>query len=733
MVQYKWILQYSTQTHEAFPIWKDDLTLDYAFEQNQQFRRTALSTNIKFVGDDYTWIMNRPFGVKILLTIKAQWTHGAAYEDYWHGAFYITDCTINRDDQSITVKPSVEDRYTKILAGLDKEFDLIKLKPAQHYVNMKRRPMLQVYRPGEEIVSCFSGGLAWEQEVTDSSVSEYALYNDYFFGVIGSFVFISFEDAPTGLTTGMVGTWNNHGNDEGEWQDFGNDEGVYYMTYYQMRNASDTAFNGLKIYEVGTNRLLYTFEQYSTGQGFLPIPSSFTMESTDESVPNLNASWTQTNIYGRWCVAQYFEGMRRVPSNDIVAYNRNYKWCYRYNSASCVVATSRGSSEPTKWGKKPDGNYYEEPLLTPDEQLLVLGQFPVARSTWQTWSLWLQWGNIQQVEDMTLSAQRELRDAYPIEAVISVLLKEVDTSLSFAADTAHSLFLYSAHNPVSGYYDGRIAITPKSNILVAEYTQPAQTAPITLAEVFSMLKNVFGLYWFVDDNNRLRIEHISWFKKGGTYASGGALAVGYDLTVMQNIRNGKRWSFDTDTYSYDRIDMPERYQYEWADSTSDVFKGNAIEVLSGFVQQGKVEEINISNFNPDIDYMMLNPSDVSEDGFALMFCGVSSNDIWSLRYRLTEYEGNYFNVQNVELSMVMLQPQLLTYDMPSYNIKVNGTAVTAKGIQRKKQQTVNIPMPYGDGDLQKLVKTTIGNGEIYRMTINLSSRMAKTQLRYDTV
>ena len=71
--------------------------------------------------------------------------------------------------------------------------------------------------------------------------------------------------------------------------------------------------------------------------------------------------------------------------------------------------------------------------------------------------------------------------------------------------------------------------------------------------------------------------------------------------------------------------------------------------------------------------------------------------------------------------------------MPSYLITVNNENINAKGIQRKKQQTVNIPMPSGDGDMQKLVKTAIGNGEIYRMTINLSSRMAKTQLRYDTV
>ena len=731
MVKYKWYLQYSTQSREAFPIWKDDLSLDYAFEQNQYFRRTSLSTSITFVGDDYAWIMNQPFGVKILVTIKAQWTHGGAYQDYWKGSFYITDCTINNDGASITVKPNVEDKYTKILAGLEKEFDLIKLGPAQHYVNMKRRPMLQVYCLGDDIVSCFSGGMAWEQDVTDNDISAEQIHDDYYFDVIGNIVTITFANAPTGLQTGMIGTFNTHGWQEGEWQDFGNEEGLYYMTYFQGRDSGTLVYNGLRIYDVGTNRLAYWFEQ----QGYYtipPIPATFVMQSTDPNVPNLNATSSETNIYGRWCVAEPQSGMLRIPSNDIVAYNRNYKWCFAYSGDSCIVATSQGSSQTTKWGLKPDGTYYVKPTLTPEEQQTILAQYPVARSTWQTWSLWLQWGGTLELYDNDLSAQRELRDAYPIEAVISVLLKEVDSSLSFTADTAHSLFLYSAHNPVSAHYDGRIAITPKSNIIVAEYTQPDQTAPITLASVFNMLKNVFGLYWFVDDSNRLRIEHISWFKKGGSYASGGALVVGYDLTAIKNTRNGKEWSFDTDTYSYDRLDMPERYQYEWGDSTTDVFKGDAIEVLSGFVQEGKVEEINISNFNADLDYMMLNPSDVSEDGFALMFCHVSGTT-WQVLTEILQIEDNVVTVQNAELTMVNLQPNLLVYDMPSWNIRVNGTAVTAKGIQRKKKQTVNVPHTQdGDIDMLKLVKTTVGNGEVERANIRLTSRTTKLILRYDT-
>ena len=93
----------------------------------------------------------------------------------------------------------------------------------------------------------------------------------------------------------------------------------------------------------------------------------------------------------------------------------------------------------------------------------------------------------------------------------------------------------------------------------------------------------------------------------------------------------------------------------------------------------------------------------------------------------------FVTLQNYQLSMIFLQPNLLISDMPAWNIKVNGEYMRAKGIKRNKQQEINIPMPDGDGDMQKLIGTTIGNGEIYRMTLNLDSRMAKIQLRYDTV
>ena len=49
------------------------------------------------------------------------------------------------------------------------------------------------------------------------------------------------------------------------------------------------------------------------------------------------------------------------------------------------------------------------------------------------------------------------------------------------------------------------------------------------------------------------------------------------------------------------------------------FSGLPIKILSNFVEAGKIDEVLVSHFNPDIDYMLLNPGNIEATGFALLF------------------------------------------------------------------------------------------------------------------
>lgn len=735
MAKYKFILSNGSQTHIAIPIWKSDLSKVYAYEQEHKFMRATLSDSLVFLADDYDWIMAQSFEQKILITIQVDWQENGTFVDYWQGSFHQTDCTINLDDRSVKVKPNVEDRYNKILAGLEKEYDLIKLTPANQPVEMTRRAMLQIYTPSEDVVNCFLGGMAWEQEVANDDFTESELEDDLHFGLVGEFIQITFEDAPSGLTNGFYGTWE-HGMRQGEWPDFSSEDGVYYMTYFQSMDDEGGLwhyYNGLRIYAIGGTTVLWEFKQTTTSETgideYPPIPSTFIMRGSGGA--DLTGSWTSTPIYGRWLLGHEFAGSYKIPSNDLVTNNRNYRYCYPYIMSDIIRMTTRNSTEPTEWGIRPDGNYYLPPTFTYDEQFLIRGVYPLSRSAWGYASIWLVWWDSVAFTEQQLWTDMTLRDAYTLEAVISVLLGQIDPTITFAATSAYSEFLYGTNplwnRPLSVF--GRLVMTPKSNVLVAEYTQPAQKAPVTIGEVFNMLKNLLGLYWYIDDSNRLRIEHISYFKNGMSYS--GTPSVGIDVTDMYNSRNGHSWALGTGTYQFDKMEMPERYEYEWMDNVTDPFLGVPIEVRSTFVQEGNIEEINIAKFNADVDYIMLNPSDVSEDGFALLCCTVMGS-VYHVPFDTMQFGGKTLTIQNYMLAMIVLQPVFLISDMPAWAIKVNDANTTAKGIQRKKKQQLNVPIGDTDGTLTQLVKTTVGNGEIERMTISLTSRMAKLQLRYDT-
>lgn len=739
MVRYKWYVTCG-ETRNCFPNWKDDLALEYALESGQQFHRAQLSGSLTFLNADYTWIMGKSFGSKFTVQLRVQWQEGGSYSVYWTGVFYHTDCTINTDDKILTVKPTVEDRYTKILAGLDKEYDLIKLKTANTYVKYNRRPLLQVYTLGEDVVSCFLGGMSWEQEVNDSSATESQITNTYHFSNIGEFSTVMFDNPPSGLTDGFFGTWQHKNTAVGEWPDMSSNEGQYYMTYFQSYTDGDQYYNyyvtnGLRIYAAGAAmtpaNVLWEFSQTlpSDTLAYAAIPATFTMTAQRSGLSNLSASWTAIKIFARWLVASSMAGGGKIPADDIVAYNRNYRYYMPCSVQPNVIrTTAESSTTPTEWGTKPDGTYYTKPVLSPQESAVTMAQYPVARTYWNAWSVWLSWTtDIEETESEYLTPAT-CKDAYALESVISSLLGEIDSNITFAATTNYSQFLYAENNPMGGYW-GRLMITPKSNIKVSDYTQPAQKAPITLGEVLQMLKNVCGCYWCIDDSNRLRIEHVSWFKRGGSYSTS-AWMVGYDLTAMTYMRNGKKWSFNTGTYSYDKIQMPQRYQYSWMDDTTDEFKGQPIEVLSDWVEQGNTEDVTVAKFNADIDYITLNPSNVNDDGFALLCCNWVRYNWWAQSREFT-FGDKTVRIQNYQLAFAVLQPVFLTSDMPSWNIKVNGTATTANGIQRMKKQTVSVPN-VTSLNTQRTIRTTIGDGQIERASIRLTSRMTKFNLRYDT-
>lgn len=808
---------------QAYPVYKDDLTIDYELEQGEEFYRGKLSGNLTFQKDDYAFIRGKSFDTQFSVDISISYNNGQTWAIYWSGRFWKTDCKFNEDDETVVVTPSVNDRYNAVLAGMDNEYNLIDLAPVIESVRLDKRPMIQIYVPGQTVIGCFLSGMWWEQEC-EAINSENDLLETYHFSENKRMRVLDITQTGTPVLPSVV---------------MGNPDGVSYYDItkggYRFRVYLDGSGPSFvwEIVRVSDGVRLWSYEQ-----GTIPAtPYNVILSPVEGS----GATGT-VNLYVRDIAvfARYVTDMESVsgvsaypiPENDIVENNRNYHYVVGYYFPDTIWFSDYLTATPTKWGIYQPGLYYDPGIPA----TVGVGEaFPIARAAWGRISLWFVFFELNVAIESDWRKEFVLKDAYPIWSVISVLLDKIAPEISHEGTTDFSRFLYGT-NPLA-YIDQYLFITPKSNIIMAGYDQPARKAPITLRQVTNMLRDCFRCYWFIDEQNRFRIEHIWYFMRGGTYS--GTPVVGMDLTQQIVTRNGKPWSFARDQYEFDKPQMPARYQFGWMDDVTELFEGFPIDIISNYVDLGSIEQINVSQFTSDVDYILLNPGDISRDGFVLLsatpntslrnysytndtvretsaagtsFANVKMASTTRVTSRLIEVNGKiklsvpsnydifltlydengnytrdyygwikeitldnvkqiaitirysnnstitaanvpdgvieinnviyklpYYNfvinytdhyLQNAWLSFMFLQFYYM-YDMPSYDVEINGEQQRVRGIKKLKRQSLKFPV-LTEPDMFKLIKTGLGNGVIEKLSVNLSSRNANATLKYDT-
>ena len=728
-VLYRWKMRVGGNTYDIHPVYKDDLSLNYERETGQQFFRAKLSSKITLVAKDAQLVINAAFSTEFIITIQKSADQGLTWSDYYTCHFFKTDCTINEDDLQVSVQPTVKDRYEVVLNGMEKEYNLVELAPAIEPVKAAKRPMLQIFVDGDTIVSCICGGNYFEVDHIGGNTPG----NCHFAGFPAMWE-INISNAYLGFTTPFTGIFNGYGYEGSQF--FYNADNIYYIEYFEQHVPSEqygTFYtNGLYVRRVSDDEILWSFTQMSINY-IQPIGPSLTIDHVPEYsyLPQLTGSLSDINVYARYVmdvpgaeIGGQYEQFYEIESDDIVANNRNYNYCRGYSSID-IRQSTRYSDTPTKWGRNDNGQYF----LPPDDED---EWYPVGQSQWVNTSSWIKYdAGMRQFEQLT-TKEYVIRDCYPLWSVINVILRKIAPNITMEGSSTYSHFFYDdtqIGNPADWLRNTRCFLCQKSNVLIGEYKEPAQKAMVKLKDVTEMLKKVFGCYWYIDSDNHFCVEHLQWFKNGGSYGS--SPVIGYDLTQLINLPNGKPWAFGTSEYQFDKENMPARYQYEWMDKSTELFNGDAINVLSRFVQEDKVEEVTVANFTSDIDYMLLAGENCSKDGFAL-FQVVPDGNIWKLPYQTFHREQYQYRLQNYIVAMVYLQDKFLTYDMPSWTLEINDEQVQAKGIQRNKKQTLAFPIGENDPELDKLVKTNIGNGQYDKVQINLSSRQSKTTLKYNT-
>lgn len=733
-------------SREVQAIYKS-LKLEYDKSGTGEYYRRKLKGTLTLQNKDYTYIDNLAFDTKMYLQIEDSQNIIEKYIGY----FFKTDCKFNADNLTVQVKTEVLDDYEKVLAGMQRNYNILELNPELESVEITRRPIIQVYIPGDSVITNILGGTYWEQELqVDPVFNDGTLVNTYKFYNTQNIRTLP-ASAASGLSTDVTGTYGDDRiNSNGLYQLIEINTGgrFWYGKRFQIQRVSDGAI----LYQTETtdwrntsvNTLLFTgvSRQEPDGNG-----GTTTITETGSFY------FTEYRIYVRYYldIFQTSSGTDTyaIPGNDIVSNNANYKRVIGYNlGTSRFLAYDSFLTIPTIYGRVPDdapdgGKYYRGLQLLASTGI-DREPIPISSSNWRSVSLWFLTDDSVQFTEFGDGLKFNLRDAFPLASVIQNLLSEMGANVSFLKDTNHSEFFYAATNPLGGFsymgtysffnnpdYVGNLDyfITPKSNIVNANYDQPARKAELSLQQIFKMLSDVFKVHWHID-NGRLRLEHISWYQKGGTYSF--TPIIGSDLTTLQNIKVHKSWDYLQNNFEYDKEAMAERYEYGWMDDVSPVFEGNPINIISNFTQEGKIEDASNGRFTTDVDFVQSNPQEISKDGFMLLGA-INESGTYKIPYmRWYNGDSKQFMLQNGFLSWSYLHSKYHVSDLPSDEVNINGRDVTLfQNITKQKKQKVKFPL-VGTFNPYQLVNTGIGAGKIQKISVDLESNMANGDLKHDT-
>lgn len=734
--KYKFYIQINSGDRKEINPSYDKLSKKYSKENGQEFFRESLDGKINLFGKDYELINNERIETIFTFIIEKYDELYKTWNQYYMGEFSKVSCKFDHSRKKCELKITPTDSYTKILKHYEDKFDIIKdLKPHMTPIIMQKRVLLQLYILGSNKIFNCIGNQYWESDTTitiDSSTAQ-DLYTKYAFSPVDAASEIAVYGSSIAGVNGMYA-----GTGLTLWHESNN----YKIEIFDINKAIGLA--SLKLTDNNGN-ILYTSERnVSVGFNVFSVTEDFdfnkhTYIKTYEG--NIALEGTQGTaiahsavgyaIYSRiLCDADTVNGTSTydIPSDDISQEVYAYRKMIGLSANFIIYCKAFYEFEPTEYGLNDYGVYFSNGFLPASSGLT--NPLPILRSAWANAGLWFVYDYGYAGFEESLRTQYILKDAYYISDVISSLLSKIDPEIHHSNGSGYSAFLYA--NPMPSIFTNNrfhLFITPISNIIKGDYDDSAKKGEISLKMVMDMLRDCFRCYWYIYGNSFI-IEHIYYFMNGLQYSTNTRNK--YDITILKDAFNKKNIEYFQTEIEYDKSDLPSRYEMAWQNNSTEAFGNFYVDVESNYIQDSKVEAINVSNFSADIDYIQFNPSDVSSDGFVLIGAMLDGDSfivpIGDVAMIKDKYSYNV-TISNVYLSW----PKLIEYymfDLPAYNITCNKIQyLQSRGLKRFMKHTVKICLE-DDITTNKQIHTNLGDGNINEISVNLNTRIATIQLSY---
>lgn len=718
----------------------DNLKLKDSKPSGKMYYKKSLSGTVKFLGVDFTTIYSCALRTKYTLVV---YQHSVG--EIVRATFRKTDCKWDVNHQIAEVDIAADDPYKKIEDNKDNEYNLVKLGLEKKALSLYVYPQNQVYFQYDNKISCIGHtGKPTQPSVNsapgDSLLSPSGTYYSVGFGggiTYGTVrheqsgdVFIFTVNDSTDFTetisipadTGELG-----GLFKGKYIGTRMDYDTPHKYYYGVFTRSDgRKFRGfvftindsvsVQHNQCGWVQQDYEYQLTSFGQGYYSstcriwVPYWRTV-SAKSSIPNVSDTLTDTDITS--------------------SFNHNYKSAI-WNTITIdyvlehVKVTNRTSETDKGYGRIANSPLYYN---TPDDSQRWV---PVRQDSWMGGaSMWVGELHVKRPLIVDFSAYKKVSDFYLLTDSIRAVIQQIDPSIYF--DEPDSDFLFNTINPIDGALQNTIYITQKSNVLRLDYDYPAWLAPVTWGKIETLLKNAFNCYWDLyerDGATHLRIEHRTFYDRGGTYTDNDPRDT-HDLRTVY--RNSTPYSYaeKTNRWEWDKDGNGDstacRYEYSWMDTQSEIFDGETIVIPEQYrlFENDKLEDRKIDWFSSDIDFLTSIPSECSSDGFAIVMEDLTVEGV------IISGNGNYPG-QNYELSLEYLQPRYLLAGIYSPVVKIGDTEVQNTVTARLRKADVDFRLLQGeDVEAGDILITEVGEGLIDSLEEDLHSGKMTATVRYE--
>jgi len=328
--------------------------------------------------------------------------------------------------------------------------------------------------------------------------------------------------------------------------------------------------------------------------------------------------------------------------------------------------------------------------------------------------------------------------------VIQYILDEMDCGLTLNSD-----FFESATSPVTGFdnYYQYMVIGDKSDVVYAYRVagtgggfDPATELNISMKKLLNILTSMFDLRWYIDGSD-FYIKHISEF----TDSTGP-----YDLTTLQNPHTKREYALNKNKYEYLDLDLPDReefsYQDQYDEGVDHEIGADYTKFYPYFIQYTDISEdapkerLNIKKYDltdvtPDYHYIRNNSDAVGTHGIFIqntytadgMVCLISENNIFGLlnwEYLIRIY--HQYKRPYIYGIRGYIHKDSLYWNNETFHSKRR----TKKQVEITFHACCDIFDNYRIRE--NLIKTYLGDGEVYSIEYNLSNGTLRVELLYET-